>query len=160
MASKLYTTLPQGRKLLQAAIFQLPAPVVRNFSSQTPQALAQLSTLRHLQHSSSNVTNVCTPLSPWRIAQPGKSLSVPPRSTIIPKLRKLHTTAPCHRDHQFDTLKLVQRLQDEGFTEQQSVAVMNILSDVIEERYGGYYCRLGCFHSIWSFWCPELNQRL
>ncbi|KAI5811484.1 hypothetical protein DFH27DRAFT_589256 [Peziza echinospora] len=61
------------------------------------------------------------------------SSSISPRSTIIPKLRELHTTAPCHRDHQFDTLQLVQRLQDEGFTEQQSVAVMNILSDVIEE---------------------------
>jgi hypothetical protein len=38
------------------------------------------------------------------------------------------------RDHHFDTLKFVQRLKDEGFTEEQSVAVMKVLSDVIEER--------------------------
>lgn len=39
------------------------------------------------------------------------------------------------RDHHFDTLKFVQRLQDEGFTEEQAVAMMKVLSDVIEERY-------------------------
>jgi hypothetical protein len=38
------------------------------------------------------------------------------------------------RDHHFDTLKFVQRLKDEGFTEEQSVAVMKVLADVIEER--------------------------
>lgn len=39
------------------------------------------------------------------------------------------------RDHHFDTLKFVQRLQSEGFTEEQSVAMMKVLNDVIEERY-------------------------
>jgi hypothetical protein len=29
----------------------------------------------------------------------------------------------------------VQRLQDEGFTEEQAVAMMKVLSDVVEERY-------------------------
>lgn len=37
------------------------------------------------------------------------------------------------RDHHFDTLKFVQRLKDEGFTEDQAVAMMKVLSDVIEE---------------------------
>ncbi|KAL9079781.1 MAG: hypothetical protein Q9157_001353 [Trypethelium eluteriae] len=37
------------------------------------------------------------------------------------------------RDHHFDTLKFVQRLKDEGFTEEQAVAMMKVLSDVIEE---------------------------
>jgi hypothetical protein len=37
------------------------------------------------------------------------------------------------RDHHFDTLKFVQRLE-EGFTEEQSVAMMKVLNDVIEER--------------------------
>lgn len=37
------------------------------------------------------------------------------------------------RDHHFDTLKFVQRLQSEGFTEEQSVAMMKVLNDVIEE---------------------------
>ncbi|KAK5132565.1 hypothetical protein LTR08_008882 [Meristemomyces frigidus] len=37
------------------------------------------------------------------------------------------------RDHHFDTLKFVQRLKDEGFTEDQAVAMMKVLGDVIEE---------------------------
>jgi len=44
-----------------------------------------------------------------------------------------HTTAPRQRDHHFDTLKFVQKLQDEGFTEEQSSAMMKVLNDVIEE---------------------------
>ena len=39
------------------------------------------------------------------------------------------------RDHHFDTLKFVQRLQEEGFSEEQSVALMRAMSDVIEERF-------------------------
>jgi hypothetical protein len=38
------------------------------------------------------------------------------------------------RDHYFDTLKFVQLLKDEGFTEDQAVAMMKVLGDVIEER--------------------------
>lgn len=38
------------------------------------------------------------------------------------------------RDHHFDTLKFVKRLQGDGFTEEQSVAMMKVLNDVIEER--------------------------
>lgn len=49
--------------------------------------------------------------------------------------RAFHATARQYRDHHFDTLKFVQRLQEEGFTEAQSVAMMKVLSDVIEERY-------------------------
>ncbi|ORY66520.1 uncharacterized protein BCR38DRAFT_430542 [Pseudomassariella vexata] len=47
--------------------------------------------------------------------------------------RSFHITAPRARDHHFDTLKFVQRLQSEGFTEEQSVAMMKVLNDVIEE---------------------------
>ncbi|KAH8648929.1 hypothetical protein BGZ60DRAFT_390181 [Tricladium varicosporioides] len=47
--------------------------------------------------------------------------------------RAFHATARQPRDHHFDTLKFVQRLQEEGFTEAQSVAMMKVLSDVIEE---------------------------
>jgi hypothetical protein len=39
------------------------------------------------------------------------------------------------RDHHFDTLKFVKRLQGDGFTEEQSVAMMKVLNDVIEERW-------------------------
>jgi hypothetical protein len=44
-------------------------------------------------------------------------------------------TARQARDHHFDTLKFVQRLKDEGFTEEQAEAMMRVLSDVIEERF-------------------------
>lgn len=37
------------------------------------------------------------------------------------------------RDHHFDTLKIVQRLKEEGFSEEQAVAMMRVLNDVIEE---------------------------
>lgn len=47
--------------------------------------------------------------------------------------RRFHASAPARRDHHFDTLKFVQRLQSEGFTEEQSVAMMKVLNDVIEE---------------------------
>ncbi len=43
------------------------------------------------------------------------------------------TTPTLSRDHHFDTLKFVQRLKDEGFSEEQSKAMMLVLSDVIEE---------------------------
>lgn len=49
--------------------------------------------------------------------------------------RSFHSTPRVQRDHHFDTLKFVQRLQEEGFSEAQSVALMRALSDVIEERY-------------------------
>jgi hypothetical protein len=51
-------------------------------------------------------------------------------------------TARQARDHHFDTLKFVQRLQEEGFTEAQAVAMMRVLSDVIEERFDTISCCL------------------
>ncbi|MCJ1394358.1 hypothetical protein MMC18_007236 [Xylographa bjoerkii] len=47
--------------------------------------------------------------------------------------RSFHTSPPLYRDHHFDTLKFVQRLKDEGFSEEQATAMMRVLSDVIEE---------------------------
>lgn len=47
--------------------------------------------------------------------------------------RAFSSTAIARRDHHFDTLKFVQRLKDEGFSEEQAVAMMRILSDVVEE---------------------------
>ncbi|EMF09942.1 DUF1640-domain-containing protein [Sphaerulina musiva SO2202] len=47
--------------------------------------------------------------------------------------RAFSATSPTARDHHFDTLKVVQRLQQEGFTEEQARAMMLVLSDVIEE---------------------------
>ncbi|KAI9843808.1 MAG: hypothetical protein M1837_006068 [Sclerophora amabilis] len=55
------------------------------------------------------------------------------RTSILPHIRTFQTTRPRGRDHHFDTLKFVQRLKEEGFSEEQAVAMMKVLSDVIEE---------------------------
>ena len=52
---------------------------------------------------------------------------------ILTAVRDFSTTQSLARDHHFDTLKFVQRLKDEGFSEEQSKAMMLVLSDVIEE---------------------------
>ncbi|VUC37624.1 unnamed protein product [Clonostachys rosea] len=54
------------------------------------------------------------------------------RSPII-GAAAFHATARRQRDHHFDTLKFVQRLQSEGFTEDQAASMMKVLNDVIEE---------------------------
>lgn len=53
-----------------------------------------------------------------------------------PALRRgFHATSRRPREHHFDTLKFVKQLKDEGFTEEQSVAMMKVLNDVIQERF-------------------------
>lgn len=61
-----------------------------------------------------------------------RSLSSIARDPVL--RRSFHASAARGRDHHFDTLRFVQRLQEEGFTEEQSVAMMKVLNDVIEER--------------------------
>ncbi|EEP82984.1 conserved hypothetical protein [Uncinocarpus reesii 1704] len=50
-----------------------------------------------------------------------------------PARRAFHASASRQKDHRFDTLKLVQRLKGEGFSDEQAVALMRVLNDVIEE---------------------------
>jgi hypothetical protein len=72
----------------------------------------------------------------------GESTTASPRfgpsrhilSPLLASKRAFSSTAQRPRDHHFDTLKFVQRLKDDGFTEEQAVAMMKVLSDVIEER--------------------------
>lgn len=59
-----------------------------------------------------------------------------PRSLPLASRKAFSTTASLSRNHHFDTLKFVQKLKDEGFTEDQAVALMKVLNDVIEERFG------------------------
>ncbi|KAF2212736.1 hypothetical protein CERZMDRAFT_111788 [Cercospora zeae-maydis SCOH1-5] len=61
------------------------------------------------------------------------SLKPTPPSIHHAARRAFSATRPNAKDHHFDTLKFVQRLQQEGFTEEQSRAMMVVLSDVIEE---------------------------
>ncbi|KAL8781143.1 MAG: hypothetical protein Q9213_006143 [Squamulea squamosa] len=79
------------------------------------------------------------------LSSTGKSPSRPSTAAPRQEINPLHaafqmlsqkpfsTTSYLFRDHHFDTLKLVQRLKDEGFSEEQSKAMMLVLSDVIEE---------------------------
>lgn len=50
-----------------------------------------------------------------------------------PARRAFHATPARSRDHHFDTLKFVKRLKDEGFSEEQAVAMMRVLNDIIQE---------------------------
>lgn len=50
-----------------------------------------------------------------------------------PAKRAFSTSRSQQKDHHFDTLKFVQRLKGEGFSEEQAVAMMRVLNDVIEE---------------------------
>ena len=52
---------------------------------------------------------------------------------MLVQRRDLHSTPTQQRDHHFDTLKFVQRLQTEGLSEEQSKALMKVLGEVIEE---------------------------
>ncbi|KAJ5678620.1 hypothetical protein N7462_006864 [Penicillium macrosclerotiorum] len=54
-------------------------------------------------------------------------------ATFKPAQRAFHATPSRPRDHHFDTLKFVRRLQAEGFSEEQSVAMMRVLNDIIQE---------------------------
>lgn len=54
-------------------------------------------------------------------------------ATYHPARRAFHATPVRPRDHHFDTLKFVKRLQAEGFSEEQSVAMMRVLNDIIQE---------------------------
>ncbi|CEJ54529.1 Putative DUF1640 domain protein [Penicillium brasilianum] len=50
-----------------------------------------------------------------------------------PAQRAFHATPSRPRDHHFDTLRFVKRLQAEGFSEEQAVAMMRVLNDIIQE---------------------------
>ncbi|KAJ5083815.1 hypothetical protein N7456_013242 [Penicillium angulare] len=54
-------------------------------------------------------------------------------ATFKPAQRAFHATPVRADDHHFDTLKFVKRLQDEGFSEEQAVAMMRVLNDIIQE---------------------------
>lgn len=78
----------------------------------------------------STTTTTSCPVLPRR--QSVKSASSTSPTSLLTR-RAFHASAARRRDHHFDTLKFVQRLQDDGFTEDQSVAIMKVLNDVIEE---------------------------
>ncbi|KAJ9630511.1 hypothetical protein H2203_001034 [Taxawa tesnikishii (nom. ined.)] len=99
---------------------------------------AQSSALRRSYHPNRQTSNI------WRATTPPVSSapSRPSATTRIPRTvaacsvqaaRDFSATSRQGKDHHFDTLKFVQRLKDEGFTEEQAAAMMKVLGDVIEE---------------------------
>ncbi|TPX15537.1 uncharacterized protein E0L32_004235 [Thyridium curvatum] len=87
---------------------------------------------QHPCHAQARQFSQCKPAS----RRLHRAASQPSSSSLLqqPALRRaFHASAPRSRDHHFDTLKFVQRLQSEGFTEEQSTAMMKVLNDVIEE---------------------------
>lgn len=98
---------------------------VANFSSQSRLfGFAACASGFHLQRKYQNVQD---PTSRQTIERH-------PNITSVAR-RTFSATAARPKDHHFDTLKFVQRLKDEGLTEEQAVAMMKVLGDVIEERY-------------------------
>lgn len=80
-------------------------------------------------------TSCKTPSVPFQNALSRQWKRTPSQFSIgLSASRAFSVTAIQGRDHHFDTLKFVQRLKGEGFTEEQAEAMMRVLSDVIEER--------------------------
>ena len=67
----------------------------------------------------------------WRQTSPHHRTSY---ASPLELRRSFSATARQYKDHHFDTLKFVQRMKEEGFTEEQAEGMMRVLSDVIEER--------------------------
>lgn len=128
-------------------------------SSQLQNRITGSSSLRRQLHNSAFHSHSSTPLSslsrysssafpnsrrPSTSINTSSSKSAEPLSNPIrhngvyvtafkPARRAFHASAVRQRDHHFDTLKFVQRLKKEGFSEEQAVAMMRVLNDVIQE---------------------------
>lgn len=97
--------------------------------------LARLATRPNARHARF-VSAFTSQLAPeWRNdTRPRQSWPEPRATTNATPLKRAFSTSQLRqRDHHFDTLKFVQRLREEGFNEAQSVAMMRVLSDVVEE---------------------------
>lgn len=80
-----------------------------------------------------------------------------------PAQRAFHATPSRPREHHFDTLRFVKRLQAEGFSEEQAVAMMRVLNDIIQESIQNLtrtmVLREGMYHSIClTYPSPESNK--
>jgi hypothetical protein len=83
-------------------------------------------------------------VQPWQWTSSQSAIHPTP---ALETRRHFSATVPQLKDHHFDTLKFVQRLKDEGFTEEQAEGMMRILSDVIEERY-----------VLYIYICPHIQR--
>ncbi|KAJ5947019.1 hypothetical protein N7466_000034 [Penicillium verhagenii] len=102
-------------------------------SSQSPRAYS--TSIRDSRFASTLVQRtfpVATRPSPESLGNPIRHNGVYV-ATFKPAQRAFHATPIRPRDHHFDTLKFVKRLQAEGFSEEQAVAMMRVLNDIIQE---------------------------
>ena len=107
-------------------------PSSSRFITTVSREIASPTGTRRLSASSSTTTNTTYRPSVEPFSNPVRYNGVYV-ATFKPAKRAFHATAPRGRDHHFDTLKFVQRLKDEGFSEEQAVAMMRVLNDVIQE---------------------------
>ncbi|CAI7652367.1 unnamed protein product [Penicillium manginii] len=111
---------------------------IQSFNTSYRSARA-ISTSIHNPHTSSTVSRYTSQLLTKRSSSTAKPLGNPIRhngvyvATYQPAQRAFHATPARQRDHHFDTLRFVQRLQAEGFSEEQAVAMMRVLNDIIQE---------------------------
>lgn len=118
-----------GQNTLRRNSRTLFSPYINNHES--------TSICRRLSTTSSSVPATRTELSRNNSTDPITGTPVRYNGVYVaafkPARRAFHVTAQRPRDHHFDTLKFVRRLKQEGFSEEQAVATMRVLSDVIEE---------------------------
>jgi hypothetical protein len=109
-----------------------------------PARIATLSTLSDLNHEcrrrDSRSHGRAQETFQSRISEPQCLFSRRPPLPLT-TAREFSVTPSRARNHHFDTLKFVQKLKDEGFTEDQAVALMKVLNDVIEERLASHFPR-------------------
>ncbi|KXT11916.1 hypothetical protein AC579_8587 [Pseudocercospora musae] len=117
----------------EAATRSLMPRLAWTASSVRPQAvIAQHATTQWSSQNPSKRTTATAAFARNHWAQ--RRLAPRPSSAISHAARRAFSATPTRaKDHHFDTLKFVQRLQQEGFTEEQAVAMMKVLGDVIEE---------------------------
>ncbi|PKY06013.1 DUF1640-domain-containing protein [Aspergillus campestris IBT 28561] len=120
------TLFPPGHQLHTSALFRASSGLIS-------------ATSRDTSSSSTIARHFSTPVKPTTGRPAVDSAADPIRyngvyvATFNPARRAFHATPSRQRDHHFDTLKFVQRLKDEGFSEEQAVAMMRVLNDVIQE---------------------------
>ncbi|KAH7401826.1 hypothetical protein DE146DRAFT_442253 [Phaeosphaeria sp. MPI-PUGE-AT-0046c] len=106
-------------------------------STVRPAALGVLQAKRHRSSSAARCApNPVASALRSHCTQPWQRPSLHSTTSYLSSLnssRHFSATTPQLRDHHFDTLKFVQRLKDEGFTEEQAEGMMRVLGDVIEE---------------------------
>lgn len=128
-----HTTLATRQRQPQSHGCSPPNRQIGSLNIQQHQPCRRFSTSRHGVHGA----NVVSRRAPTRLS--AEPLNNPVRHNGVyvaafkPAQRAFHVTPARPREHHFDTLKFVKRLQAEGFSEEQAVAMMRVLNDIIQE---------------------------